>query len=135
MGVDRSKLAFVVRGKFRFFNKQHHRADIASNSSRLMRDGNARRWWQLQNEIQSYMTNKEKIEISINKAKLAKLLIASIIFVLFGLWILIYRPPISDGGFRRPNIKYVAASAGILFFGTAIILFAIKLKDKRPGLI
>src|SRR5450432_4068670 len=81
------------------------------------------------------MTDKEKIEISINKAKLAKLLIASIIFVLFGLWILIYKPPISDGSFRRTNIKYVAATVGILFFGTATILFAIKLKDKRPGLI
>jgi len=81
------------------------------------------------------MTTTERIEIPLSKTKLTRGLIGSVVFVLIGLWILIYQPAISNSVFINPLIKYGAAIACILFFGFVSIFYAKKLTDKKPGLI
>jgi len=81
------------------------------------------------------MTQNNKIEIPLSKGKLTKGLIASIIFVLIGLWLLIYHPTTSNPIFNNPLVKYGAAITSILFFGFAIFYFSFKLTDKNPGIV
>ncbi len=63
------------------------------------------------------------------------MLFASILFVLAGVWILVYKPSINHSLFNNPFIKYGMAIADILFFGLAMFFFSQKLRDKKPGLI
>lgn len=81
------------------------------------------------------MTKSEKIEISLRKTKLIKGLTASIVFVLIGLWLLIYKPTTSNTVFNNSLVKYGAAIASIIFFGFGIFYFAKKLTDKKPGIV
>lgn len=72
--------------------------------------------------------------IYMNKGKLWKQLVLSLLFVVIGIWMLIYRPEVNNGLFNRPVVKYGVAVLCILFFGAAAIFFIRKLGDKRPAL-
>ncbi len=72
--------------------------------------------------------------IYMNKGKLWKQLVLSLLFVAIGIWMLLYRPEVSNGVFNRPVVKYGAAVLCILFFGAGAIFFIRKLRDKRPAL-
>lgn len=80
------------------------------------------------------MTAESTIKIPLNKRKLVKGLIGSIIFVVLGCWLLIYQPETSNPFFDNPLIKYGAAIASILFFGFGIFYFSKKVLDKKPGI-
>ena len=75
------------------------------------------------------------MEISLSKSKLTRGLVASIIFVLMGFWLLTYEPTESNPIFNYPFVKYVAAIASILFFGFGTFYFSRKLTDKKPGIV
>jgi len=81
------------------------------------------------------MTDIEKIELLLSKTKLTKGLIASIVFVLIGLWLLVYQPTTSNSLVNNPFVKYGAAIACVIFFGFGIFYFAKKLSDKKPGIV
>jgi hypothetical protein len=81
------------------------------------------------------MKEDDKIEITLSKGKLIKGLIASIVFVVLGFWILIYKPTVSNAMFDNPFVKYGSAVACLLFFGFAIFYFSFKLTDKKPGIV
>lgn len=73
--------------------------------------------------------------IYMNKGKLRKQLVLSLVFVALGIWILLYRPEVSNGLFNRPVVKYGVAILCMLFFGAAVIFFLRKLGDKRPAIL
>ena len=81
------------------------------------------------------MTDTNKIEIPLSKSKLLKNLLGAIVFVVAGLWILIYQPETSNGLFNNPVLKYGAAIAAVLFGALGVIYFSKKLSDKKAGLI
>lgn len=81
------------------------------------------------------MTEKETIEIAFSKGRITKMLIGFLVFVLLGLWLIIYQPSISNTVFNSPIIKYGVAAAAILFFGFTLVYSVIKLVDKKPGLV
>lgn len=80
------------------------------------------------------MTEEKTIKIPLNKRKLVKGLIGSIIFVVIGFWLLIYQPETNNPIFDNPLVKYGAAIASILFFGFGIFYFSKKTLDKKPGI-
>jgi hypothetical protein len=79
--------------------------------------------------------SQHQIEIALNKSKLAKGLLSSIVFVIAGLWLLIEQPITDNPIINNPVVKYGAASAALLFFGFATIFYLLKLIDKRPGIV
>ncbi len=81
------------------------------------------------------MSKNNTIEISLNKAKLSKLLIFSIIFLTAGLWMIISDPQTSNPFFNNPIIKGFAAYGGALLGLLGIYFLSRKLIDKKPGLI
>lgn len=81
------------------------------------------------------MTDREKSEIAVSKKKMIKGLIASIFFVLLGLWIVIFQPATDNAVFNNPILKYGASLASVLFFGFAIFYYSKKLASNKPGLI
>lgn len=80
------------------------------------------------------MTQDRIVKIFHSKRKLIKGLIASIIFVLIGFWLLVYKPNTSNHVVNNPVVKYGAAITSILLFGFGIFYFATKLTDKKPGI-
>ena len=81
------------------------------------------------------MTGTDKIEIALSKSKLIKNLLGSLVFVIAGIWILIYQPETSNGLFNNPVLKYGAATGAVMLGGLGVIYFLKKLIDKRPGLV
>lgn len=80
------------------------------------------------------MTQEGTIEIPLSKGKIVKGLIASIVFVVIGCWLLIYQPESGNAMLNDPLVKYGAAIASILFFGFGIFYFSKKLLDKKPAI-
>jgi hypothetical protein len=81
------------------------------------------------------MTTTEQIEIPLSKGKLTMLLIASIVFVVIGLWFVIDPPVFQDGLFSSPSLILGVGIVSILFFGLCAFSVLKKLKDKTAGLI
>ena len=81
------------------------------------------------------MTNTGRIEIPLSKSKLIKNLLGSIVFVVAGLWLLIFQPSVSNSVFNSPLVKYGGGILAVLFGALGIIYFSKKLTDKKPGLI
>jgi hypothetical protein len=79
--------------------------------------------------------NTTTIEIPLSKAKLAKLLIFSILFLIVGLWMIITQPETSNPVFNNVFVKALAAYGGTLMGLLGIYFFTKKLFDKRPGII
>lgn len=81
------------------------------------------------------MTDTERVEIAWSKAKLIKLLIFSVLFLLAGLWLAIRQPEIRNSFFNSPIMKNLAAYGGTIMGAAGIYFFSKRLIDKRPGLI
>ena len=81
------------------------------------------------------MTDAKRVEIQLSKAKLVKLLIFSILFLIAGLWLVIKQPEIRNVFFNNPIVKNLAGYGGTLMGAIGIYFYSKKLFDKRPGLI
>ena len=80
-----------------------------------------------------------KIEVPIDKKKIALLLVAALVFVALGTW-LIYNPDrFTNNGLKfrvsSPVFVQIVGILGVLFFGAAGVYGVIKLLDKRMGLV
>lgn len=81
---------------------------------------------------------KEKIEIPLSKKKLYLGILASLLFVIAGIWLFFYTNLYQNFPlklFRNPMIIKGIGVLSILFFGTIRILQIKKLFDKKAGLI
>lgn len=81
------------------------------------------------------MTTTEKIEIPLNKRKLAMLLIGSIAFVAIGFWFVISPPQINNPLFSNQAVLTIAGIASILFFSLCGFIGFKKLREDKAGLI
>lgn len=81
------------------------------------------------------MTTNNRIEIPLSKAKLAKLLIFSCLFLIGGLWMITTNPQTSNAVFNNPIIKTLAAYGSTLMGLFGIYFFTRKLLDKNPGIV
>ncbi|MFC4263712.1 STM3941 family protein [Ferruginibacter yonginensis] len=78
---------------------------------------------------------ENKIEISLSKTKLIKLLIFSVLFLLGGLWMIITNPQTNNSVFNNLIIKTIASYGSTIMGLLGIYFFTKKLFDKKPGLI
>jgi len=79
---------------------------------------------------------QDRIEIALSRTKLRKGLMMSILFLLLGLWIVIFRPVKPENSpLRSPELVYGAAILSIAFALFGIFYFPKKMKDKRPGIV
>ena len=78
---------------------------------------------------------EQQIEIAFDKSKLILMLIGAIGFVLIGFWFVLSPPAIRNPVFGNPVFLFIAGLASIVFFSVVAFSIAIKLKDKKPGLI
>jgi hypothetical protein len=81
------------------------------------------------------MKDQAKVEISLSKAKLAKLLSFSILFVVAGLWLIIAQPTINNPVFNNFFVKTIAAYGATVMGLLGTCFFTKKLFDSRPGII
>lgn len=81
------------------------------------------------------MNNSEPIIIPFNKTKLIKLLIASVVFIAAGFWLLIGKPDLSGTMFGDPIMVKTISIFCMLFFSFACVFFIKRLKAKKPALI
>lgn len=81
--------------------------------------------------------NSERIEIPLSKLKLTITLIGAIAFVAAGIWFVINPEAIAASAHNRRPVGFILGLGvvSILFFGTCAFFIAIKLFDKKPGLI
>lgn len=75
-----------------------------------------------------------RMEITLSRSKIIRSLIISVIFVLLGLWIILFKPE-SQSVFNTPIIKYGAALSCIFFFGWAALALSKKLQQKEAGIV
>lgn len=73
--------------------------------------------------------------ISLSRFKLIKSLVISILFVLIGLWMILFQPETGNPIFNAPLIKYGAAIVCIFFFSWAALALARKLGQKESGIL
>jgi len=76
-----------------------------------------------------------RTEIMISKGKMTKLLVYCVLFVIAGLWIIIYNPQVSNSLINNTYFKIVIGVASILLGGLGIYFFIKKMFDKEPGII
>jgi hypothetical protein len=81
------------------------------------------------------MNNNEPIIIPFNKTKLIKLLIASVVFIVAGFWLLVCKPDLSGTMFGDPTMVRTISIFCILFFSFAGVFFIKRLRAKKPALI
>ena len=79
------------------------------------------------------MTQSDRIEIPLSKAKLVLLLLGAIAFVAIGLYLVISQPvsPIFSSHLFNTDVGVV----GILFAGLGFIFLLLKLTDRNPGIV
>lgn len=75
------------------------------------------------------------MEIPFSKRKLRRNLIMCVIFVLLGLWMVIYRPEIDNPVLNSPVVIYGVGGMAILFFGYMLYFNIRKIADTKPGII
>lgn len=68
--------------------------------------------------------------IPLSKRKLTLLLLAALILIVAGCWLIASRDHT-----RNPSIALLAGASAILLFGCCVIVMLRKLKDNKPGLI
>jgi hypothetical protein len=81
------------------------------------------------------MTANNRIEIPLSKAKLAKLLIFSLLFLIGGLWMIISNADIDNPVFNNPLVKALASYGATVMGILGIYFFTKKLLRKEPGLV
>jgi hypothetical protein len=80
-------------------------------------------------------TTNAQVMIPLSKRKMILLLISSVVFVLAGIWLLLWNPSISNKLLNQPALKISIGIISILFFGWAGFILVKKLMDDKPGLI
>jgi len=81
------------------------------------------------------MTANKRIEIPLSKAKLAKLLIFSVLFLVAGGWMIIADPQSGNPFFNNPVVKGVAGFGGVIMGVLGIYFTVKKMFDSKPGLV
>jgi hypothetical protein len=81
------------------------------------------------------MSENNRIEIALSKAKLTKLLFFSIIFLGVGLWMIVSNPATSNPVFNNLVVKAIAAYGGVVMGVLGVYFFGKKLFDTKPGLV
>lgn len=81
------------------------------------------------------MNSTLPIIIPFNKTKIIKLLIASVLFIAAGFWLLIGNPDLSNTMFSDPIVVKTTSVICILFFSFAVVVFIRRLRSKKPALI
>lgn len=81
------------------------------------------------------MFQPKVIEIPLSKEKLVKGLVASIVFVLAGAWMLLRDPTSDDKLINNPLFRYGIGVSAILLFGAMAVLYLVKMNDKKPGMV
>lgn len=80
------------------------------------------------------MTKEEQIEIPLSKTKITLTFLGSLVFVGFGLWVVINPPRTNVGLFSNATVIFVAGLASVLFFGLVAVTIFRKFLDNKPGL-
>lgn len=81
------------------------------------------------------MQQRKVTEIPLSKGKLVKGLATSILFVAAGTWILLSESVTARGPLSLPGLRYLVGIAAIIVFAVLAVMFAIKLKDNKPGFV
>ena len=81
------------------------------------------------------MKDTDKIVIPLSKSKIALLMLGSIVFVVFGFLFIMNPEQFVTIIFRNKEMIRIAGIASVGFFGLCGVYLAIKLFDKKPGLI
>lgn len=81
------------------------------------------------------MTERKDILISTSKKKLLLLSLTCAVFILVGVWIILYNPSVRNPFFDNFYFKYLVGGLSVLVFGIFIIYPIIKLFDTKPALI
>jgi hypothetical protein len=81
------------------------------------------------------MNPDKQIEIKLDKSKLVLMILGSVVFVGLGVWLLFDPLSTRIALFNNPTFVKIAGASSILFFGLCLISMAVKLGDKKPGLI
>ena len=81
------------------------------------------------------MTTEEQIEIPLSKIKMTLTLMASLVFVCLGIWLLVSPPNIRNPNSGNSTTILIIGFVSVLFFGSVAITIFRKFFDKKPGLI
>jgi hypothetical protein len=81
------------------------------------------------------MTDNNRIEISLSKTKLAKLLFFCVLFLVVGLWLVTADLEGGNPFFNNPITKAIAGYGGILLGLLGMFFITQKLFAKGPGLV
>ena len=81
------------------------------------------------------MNKTDSIIIPFNKNKIIKLLIASVVFIAAGFWLLLFKPDLSGTMFGDPFMVKTISIFCMLFFSFAGVFFIKRLRAKKPALI
>jgi hypothetical protein len=81
------------------------------------------------------ITVSKRIEIPLSKAKLAKLLVFSVCFLVGGIWMITTDSQTSNPVFNNPVLKALAAYGSTIMGSLGIYFFTKKIFDKKPGLV
>lgn len=77
----------------------------------------------------------DKIEIRLNKLRIARLMLGSAVFVAIGVWMLIHEPQVKNGVMNQPVVKAILATSALVFFGASFLIYLVKLINTKPALI
>ena len=77
----------------------------------------------------------EEVIIPLSKTQISLLFFGSVLFVLLGLWLLVFTPEINHPLFGNKTAINVAALMAIVFFGAAAVFYIRKLVQRTPGLV
>lgn len=78
---------------------------------------------------------KERIEIPLSKTKLAFLLIAAIIFVVFSVWFIVNPETFVNNVFQDVALVRIVGIVGAAFFGLGMVVIGKKVVEDKAGLI
>jgi hypothetical protein len=81
------------------------------------------------------MEHHNSTEINLDKTRLAKLLVCSVLFLVGGLWMIITDPQSRNPLFNSPLLKAFAFYGALIMGACGVYFFSRKLFDRRPGLI
>jgi hypothetical protein len=81
------------------------------------------------------MTENNRIEIHLSKAKLLKLLLFSVLFLIAGIWMVTADPQTSNPLFNNPFVKGLASYGATIMGALGIYFFTKKLFQAEPGFV
>ncbi len=82
--------------------------------------------------LKNIVSGMQPIEIKLNKGKLKMMLVASIIFFIIAVWVIVGT---SAAKSFNPFFAKVTGLFGVVFFGAAFVFVWKKVNDNKPGLV